>query len=223
MTITLLILSSLIAYIYIKNRAKNHTLNLKKVGLAAAHVHILTGCHEALLAAISVKATLTPADGNHLAGLVSSLPDIDSTALKTRRQEVIKILGLQPQNLRDQVDIKLELSKLSGRWSQAVRSADFDVAAKILEEALNEAEQPKMNSQIHSAMDVNPLIPATEYMSSALGAKLLNVGLGYVHELIAISPDEIKTKAELTKAECDELDSVLSMFRKNIRSNLAGN
>ena len=95
------------------------------------------GSHEALLAAVAVKATLSPVEGDHLVHLVGRLADIDTLELKARQKEVTLILEAQSRNLKDQVHFKIELRKQSIQWSQAVEKCNFDIAEVLLLRALN--------------------------------------------------------------------------------------
>lgn len=127
------------AYFYVRYRSRKYCMNLKRVGLAAAHVRILTGSEEALTAVAAVKANLYGPDGKQLIELVKRLPDITTPEMLKRQAEVVNALEAQPLSLKDQVQLKQLLRSQSKQWSQAVQSANFDIASKILLQALNAA------------------------------------------------------------------------------------
>lgn len=138
MTITIIVTGCIIAiYFYFKNKAKTHLVNIKRVGLAAAHTYIVTGSLDARMAALAVKSTLGEVDGDHLVDLIGRLPDIAEQAQLNRQSDIRQLLDSRSLNLNDQIDCKLELRKSGSRWSAAVETANFDIASDILLLALN--------------------------------------------------------------------------------------
>jgi len=119
-------------YSLLKSKAKYTVLNLKRVGLAAAHTHIITGCSDAQLAAIAVKTMLGAADGADLVQLIGKLPDITEQEQLARQSDIRQLLANISMSLKDQIRCKSELRGTGSRWSVAVEKADFKVASDIL-------------------------------------------------------------------------------------------
>lgn len=133
MTVTIILVGCVIAvYFFFKNRAKTYLLNLKRVGLAAAHTYIITGDPDALTAAVAVKSVLGTADGKNLVNLIGRLPDISEQAQLTRQLDISRLLANRSLDLNEQIRCKSELRKSGSRWSVAVEKANFDIASDIL-------------------------------------------------------------------------------------------